>query len=118
MQRMNLAGHLCTGQPQLGRTEVAEFLVAEGAEFRPRRTTKHGIASGGTAGELRLVELLISKGADIDAKDKGGNAPLHSAAATGRREVAELLIAKGADVNAKTTPTERRSTTPLGATRE
>ena len=53
-------------------------------------------------GYKEIVELLIAKGADVNAKDNdGGTTPLHHAASYGRNEVVELLIAKGADVNAK-----------------
>jgi ankyrin repeat protein len=52
-------------------------------------------------GRKEIVELLIAKGADVNAKSKRGT-PLHFAAKGGHREVAKLLIAKGADVNAKT----------------
>tara|TARA_B100000609_G_scaffold122535_1_gene97561 strand:- start:109 stop:390 length:282 start_codon:yes stop_codon:yes gene_type:complete len=48
-----------------------------------------------------IVELLIAKGADVNAKGKGETTPLHTAARTGRKEVVELLIAKGTDFNAK-----------------
>ena len=48
-----------------------------------------------------IAELLISKGADVNAMATDGRTPLHSAAIMGRKEIAELLIAKGADVNAK-----------------
>ena len=58
-----------------------------------------------------LVEVLISKGVDVKARDTAGSTPLHDAAAAGHREVAELLIAKGADINAKTTNED--VTTPL-----
>ena len=46
-----------------------------------------------------IVELLIDKGADVNAKAVGGQTPLH--VNTIQLEVAELLIDKGADVNAK-----------------
>jgi hypothetical protein len=52
-------------------------------------------------GHKEVAELLIAKGADVNAKDEGEWTPLHSAAYWGEKEIAELLIAKGADVNAK-----------------
>jgi len=48
-----------------------------------------------------VAELLIAKGADVNAKDEYRGAPLHLASLHGCKEVAKLLIAKGADVNAK-----------------
>lgn len=45
--------------------------------------------------------MLLSKGADVNAKDKNGRTPLSFAAGDGHKEVAELLLAHGADVNAK-----------------
>ncbi|MEE2942259.1 MAG: ankyrin repeat domain-containing protein, partial [Verrucomicrobiota bacterium] len=38
---------------------------------------------------------------DVNAKKKGGSAPLHMATALDHKEIAELLIANGADVNVK-----------------
>jgi len=52
-------------------------------------------------GHKEIVELLIAKGADVNAKNKGDVTPLYGAARSGRKEIAELLIAKGADVNAR-----------------
>jgi len=56
-----------------------------------------------------MVELLIAKGADVNAKNKYGSTPLHRAASGGHKEITEILIAKGADVNAK----NHRGMTPL-----
>ena len=46
-----------------------------------------------------IVELLISKGASVNAKGEDGWFPLGTASLSGRKEIAELLISKGADVN-------------------
>ena len=47
-----------------------------------------------------IAELLIAKGADMEAKEWDWT-PLHNAADGGQKEIAELLITKDADVNAK-----------------
>jgi hypothetical protein len=49
------------------------------------------------------VELLITKGAEVDAWGEiwPDCTPLKYAAEHGHKEVAELLIAKGAEINAK-----------------
>jgi ankyrin repeat protein len=50
-------------------------------------------------GPKELVELLISKGADVNHKGDFSRTPLHSAVYAGRKEVVEFLISKGADIN-------------------
>ena len=53
-------------------------------------------------GHKEVAELLIAKGADVNAKAGiSEKTPLHEAASSGHKEVVELLIANGADVNAK-----------------
>ena len=81
-------------------------------------TTQAGTLHDAAAkGNLNEVERLIAEGAKVNAKEKGGNTPLHSAvinghatvtalliakaAYQGEKTLAELLIAKGAKVNVK-----------------
>jgi|ETN07SMinimDraft_1059922.scaffolds.fasta_scaffold27627_4 ankyrin repeat protein len=52
-------------------------------------------------GSIALVRRELSRGADVNAKDKDGFTPLHLAANKGHKEIVKLLIAEGADVNAK-----------------
>ncbi len=56
-----------------------------------------------------VAELLITKGADINAEDKSGNTPMSVAAQSNSRDVVELLIAKGVNVNAE----DKYGNTPL-----
>ena len=52
-------------------------------------------------GYKEIAELLIEKGANINAKTKNGATPVYTAASSGQREILEILIARGADVNVK-----------------
>ena len=47
------------------------------------------------------IDLLLAKGANMNAKDENGNTPLHKAIEKGDKEIIELLIDKGAYVNVK-----------------
>jgi ankyrin repeat protein len=52
-------------------------------------------------GNQELVELLLDKGADIDAQDQYHFTPLHLASYEGRLEVVQTLLTKGANKNAR-----------------
>lgn len=68
-----------------------------------RRTVFRRQPEGETDHQTEIAGVLISHGADVNAKGEGGLTPLHLTAVFVHPELAELLIAKGADVNAKTT---------------
>ena len=51
-------------------------------------------------GHNEIAELLIAKGAGVNA-NVNGDTPLHNAAWGGNKEIIELLIANGANVKAK-----------------
>ena len=53
-------------------------------------------------GHLDICRLLIDKGAQVTAKNRGGWTPLHCAARKGHVEIVCLLCDHGADVEART----------------
>ena len=59
------------------------------------------LGSAAYRGHAGVVELLISEGVNVNAKDKGAETALHKAAVAGQNEMVELPIAEGADVNAQ-----------------
>jgi ankyrin repeat protein len=50
-------------------------------------------------GHKDIVELLLAKGADVNARNFTGKTPLQVAAVNGWKKVVELLLAHKADVN-------------------
>ncbi|MDG7055225.1 MAG: ankyrin repeat domain-containing protein, partial [Wolbachia endosymbiont of Menacanthus eurysternus] len=51
--------------------------------------------------ELDIVRYLVKKGANVNAKDKNGNTPLHFATMVGKVDIAKVLLKHNADVNAE-----------------
>jgi ankyrin repeat protein len=105
-----------------GQYEAVELLVAHGASINYREplngySTLHQAVSytpnksrspnGETfpidisipQNKLKIAELLIAHGADVNAKSKGGMTPLHN---VGTKELAKLLIKNGANIKALT----------------
>lgn len=75
------------------RTEAATEL-----EGKPNKSLHQAAADG----DIEKVKSLISKGADVNAKDESRRTALHYASEKGQKEVVELLTRKGVDINTKT----------------
>ena len=52
-------------------------------------------------GNLQVVQYLVEKGANIEAKDWDKNTPLHLASYRGNTDVVKYLVSKGANKYAK-----------------
>ncbi|RYP70200.1 hypothetical protein DL771_005587 [Monosporascus sp. 5C6A] len=52
-------------------------------------------------GHKEIVQLLLDKGAEIDAKDSNSRTPLSWAAEKGHKEIVQLLLDKGAEIDSK-----------------
>ncbi|PIO74140.1 ankyrin repeat protein [Teladorsagia circumcincta] len=83
------------------RSSVSQFIDASAHSATPRHMT----ADVTTA----IVDLLVGRKADVNAKDSYGMTPLHHAAMKGNEPAAKALIKHHADVNAKA----MKGTTPL-----
>jgi len=78
-----------------GHKDVAELLLAEGADVNAGATTALHYAA--EKGHKEIAELLIAKGADVNAKDNRGRTPLWWAKRRGHTEIVELLRKHGAE---------------------
>ena len=77
-----------------GDTEIMEILLKHGAKMNTKALYK-----ACTEGNLRVVELLIDKGASVD-EFRDGAAPIHLAAQYNRTEVIRYLVEEaGCDVD-------------------
>ncbi|XP_026684825.1 ankyrin repeat and KH domain-containing protein 1 [Diaphorina citri] len=87
-----------------GYVEVGRVLLDKGADVNAppvpsSRDTALTIAAD--KGHCRFVELLLSKGAQVEVKNKKGNSPLWLAANGGHLSVVELLCKHGADIDSQ-----------------
>ncbi len=86
---------------RLGQADTVQMLLENGAAIDAR------FASGSTAlsdaalnGDNAIVSLLVSRGANANARDvPSGTTPLYAAAAFGREEAVATLLLWGADPN-------------------
>jgi uncharacterized protein len=81
-----------------GNTEAVTRMLADNPAWVSARDEYQFTALHNVAGEdqLDMINLLLDKGADPNAQNDVGIAPLHLAAYP---EVAELLVRRGADIN-------------------
>ena len=80
----------------------AEPLINAGTDVRARNPRGYtAMYWAANCNNFRMINLLLDKGADINAKlepNVGGYTPLHAAAMFNRPDVARVLIKRGADV--------------------
>jgi len=89
----------------MGQREAAEALLELGADLSALSKNQmanhplHAALAGKT--DHPLVEMLLERGANINARGGSGVTPLHLAASRGDATLCDLLIKKGADPRAK-----------------
>ena len=85
--------HLCGAHPVLSRVYVNRTI-------KESRNVEQDYKNW-QANSKVMAELLISYGANVNAKDAFSRTPLHVTASSGNLEVAKVLLENKADVNAK-----------------
>jgi hypothetical protein len=91
--------------------ESALKMIEQGADIEARDAEAGGsvLHFAVMKGKLPIIDLLVTRGADINSRTKTGTTPLHTAVLYGQLHAMEYLAAKGADVNAQSAS----GTTPL-----
>ena len=85
-----------------GRHEISQFLLLLGAKMKLENclgeTALHLVRRGryGTQDGVRIAQLLLDAGSDVNARDKRDWAPLHAACYYGRLKIAQVLLDRGA----------------------
>lgn len=100
-----------------GRRDVAIHLLASGTDVNSASRNQIRVTplhSAVAAGDFLMTAILLSHGADPNAKEFLGGTPLHTAAAEGKLDIAQLLVRHGAACSVKTNAGE----TPLDLARK
>ena len=86
-------------------SEMARVLLEAGANVGA--TTRIGdftpLLMAARSGSAAIIELLLDRGADVDAPNAAGTTALMLAAAAGKPDAVKLLLDRGADVDARDT---------------
>ncbi|HEX3625519.1 MAG TPA: ankyrin repeat domain-containing protein [Verrucomicrobiae bacterium] len=82
-----------------GSLKVAAFLLDHSADVNAGKFSALNLAAN--AGNRAMVDYLLSRGANINAKAWRGETPLHNAASEGYQAVTEVLLQNRPDVNAQ-----------------
>jgi ankyrin repeat protein len=88
-----------------GYLDLAQWLVSHRADVNApdhdEGTVLHYAAVVDHSPKLDILRFFLSKGANVDARRKGTETPLHVAVFLGRADVVTVLLEHGADVHAR-----------------
>ena len=100
-----------------GHPETAQMLIEKGASVHDQSANTmankplHAAVAGGNA---EIIALLLSSGADVNARQHAGYSALHAAAVSGDAEIVRMLLAHQADPLAGT----EKGETPISMARD
>jgi ankyrin repeat protein len=80
---------------------AAVVLLLAGCDKNTRHNATTDLHRAAEQGDLQQVQMLIIRGAHVNARDDRRRTPLHLAAENGHKEVAEVLVHCGAQVDSE-----------------
>jgi len=101
------------GAAGVGRLDVVQSFFTEDGRLKPPATEeqmKDGFAWACQFGRTEVVDFLLEKGMQVDAKLRHGETGLHWAAYAGHAGIVQLLLDRGAPIDVKD---DRYEGTPL-----
>jgi ankyrin repeat protein/L-ascorbate metabolism protein UlaG (beta-lactamase superfamily) len=80
-----------------GYNEIAGLLINNNADLNFKDTIlgRTGLHLAAIKGNSEAAEMMLEKGATVNAKDKKGHTPLYYAGKYGHKDIADLLISRG-----------------------
>ncbi|KAH8834272.1 hypothetical protein DL96DRAFT_1810582 [Flagelloscypha sp. PMI_526] len=87
-------------RPKLLALQSCYLLLLHGAKADYCGNSGSALHAASQAGNLEVIQLLLKKGADVNATGGGNGTALHIASQYGNMEVVEFLVKHGADINA------------------
>ena len=98
---------LAEGSERVKRKRDSEVVTSsnnaevEDVSNKRRRVSQPKLNLRAAEGDINEVKYILSKGSDVESKDKWGNTPLHYAAFNGHFEIVEMLLEHGAQIEFK-----------------
>jgi ankyrin repeat protein len=87
-----------------GALQLTDFLIENGAEVNECSAGDEyetAIKAASFSGHEKIVQLLIGKGANVNAKGGMYGTALHEAAGRGSENIVQFLLDNGSDINAQ-----------------
>ncbi|XP_076083206.1 uncharacterized protein LOC143054171 [Mytilus galloprovincialis] len=82
-----------------GYEELIDLFIFVGADVNAQNGWFTPLTAACREGHLRIVEILLDKGSNINQTNKNGETPFYTACFGGHYSLAKLLIEKNADIN-------------------
>ncbi|XP_043480600.1 uncharacterized protein LOC122510197 [Leptopilina heterotoma] len=86
---------------EIDKLKMVRFLIEQGADIHPKddRYSKSLLEYSVEISNFTMVEFLLGKNFDVNARDKYGRTVLYYAFESGNLQMVEFLLKKGADIN-------------------